>query len=401
MIGALYYIKGKCRAQMKKHLQYEVDICMSNEGEMMGSSCECPVGFSEEAHCKHVIVLLLAIIDMYNKKEMIIEETCTQILQTFHRPSKKFNGSPMKACKFQRRIAKPYSRHIYYEKEEYNTFFRNHIVANSFGTTMSIKQCIEPANLIAVHWDHGFYTIDNIANTLLKSFHLTEINQEIINKIQSETVEQRLSKLWHYYRSSRLTASFFYSCCSSRLNKSKGEALAQKIINPSRIKSRAMRHGLIYESQALIEFTQHYHLENNVQKCGLLVSLERPYIGASPDGLLFNDAVIEIKCPYVSRDKPINEVTVPYLHLDENGFLTLKKTHKYYYQIQGQLYASKRKRCVFIVFTFTEFITIIIERDQLFIDNMLIKLDSFYNQYLKPAIISKFLFKNYSDVFIK
>ena len=52
---------------------------------------------------------------------------------------------------------------------------------------------------------------------------------------------------------------------------------------------------------------------NNVKQCGLFVSIYFPYLASSPDGLLSQDDIIEVMCPYVSRDKPINENTAPFL----------------------------------------------------------------------------------------
>lgn len=73
------------------------------------------------------------------------------------------------------------------------------------------------------------------------------------------------------------------------------------------------------------------------EKCGFFISAEYPFLGASPDGLLGEDTIIEIKCPYSSRKSLINEITVPYLYYN-NGELALKKNHPYYAQVQGQLY---------------------------------------------------------------
>jgi hypothetical protein len=44
--------------------------------------------------------------------------------------------------------------------------------------------------------------------------------------------------------------------------------------------------------------------QDDVKQCGLFVSIDFPYLASSPDGLLSQDDIIEVKCPYVSRDKP-------------------------------------------------------------------------------------------------
>ena len=95
-----------------------VDLKLAMDGEIQESTCDCLVGPSKFAHCKHVVIVLLAVIDLSSKKQVISDKTCTQVLQTFHRPKKNFTASPIKANKFigRRRI---------YACDEYNENFKN------------------------------------------------------------------------------------------------------------------------------------------------------------------------------------------------------------------------------------------------------------------------------------
>jgi len=87
-----------------------------------------------------------------------------------------------------------------------------------------------------------------------------------------------------------------------------------------------------------------------VLESGFVISHSHPYLGASPDGLVGDDIVLEVKCPYVVRDKCITPKTVPFL--DEGG---LKCNHQYYYQVQGQLSCTERSVAHFCVYTFQDF----------------------------------------------
>ena len=87
--------------------------------------------------------------------------------------------------------------------------------------------------------------------------------------------------------------------------------------------------------------------------CGLFVCKTHNYIASSPDRVLDNDTVIEVKCPYTSRAKEISEVTVQYLRVVDDK-LTLDTKHDYYYQVQGQLLCSGRQKCHFVVYTFVD-----------------------------------------------
>lgn len=60
------------------------------------------------------------------------------------------------------------------------------------------------------------------------------------------------------------------------------------------------------------------------------------YIGASPDGLLNNDGLIEIKCPIASTmERYIDKNTLP---------------SEYYYQVHGQMFCSGRDYVMFVAF---------------------------------------------------
>lgn len=82
------------------------------------------------------------------------------------------------------------------------------------------------------------------------------------------------------------------------------------------------------------------------------------WLANSPDGLVYdqNDIVelLEIKCPYSAQElTPIDaSLKLPnFPCILNNRELKLKKSHKYYYQIQGQLGITKMNRCDFIVYT--------------------------------------------------
>ena len=103
-----------------------------------------------------------------------------------------------------------------------------------------------------------------------------------------------------------------------------------------------------------------------------------------------------MKCPYKARDEEISQVTVPYLKLDEaTGKLQLKTTHSYYYQVQGQLFCANKSECDFVIYTKKDFLVISVSRDQAFIDAMLLKLSTFFNDYFKPAVVNKLIYRDY------
>lgn len=120
---------------------------------------------------------------------------------------------------------------------------------------------------------------------------------------------------------------------------------------------------------------------------------EYQYIASTPDRLIGEDAVLEIKCPFSAFNKHITPETVSYLYLcEKTGQLLLQNTHDYYHQVQGQLLCTQRQRAYFCIYTITDIVIIIIERDELFISEMLMKLTVFYNEYYKEQYLNRHLY---------
>lgn len=160
----------------------------------------------------------------------------------------------------------------------------------------------------------------------------------------------------------------------------------------SSVRSAAIMHGKRYESLAIEKYET--LSGNTTQNCSLFVSTDYPMIAASPDAITHDGGILEVKCPYTAKDKPISHITVPYLLLN-NGTLELKKEHMYYFQVQGQLFCSKRDFCYFVVYTLKDIKIVKIVKDQDFIDKMIQKLMTFYETHFKQAVLDRFLFRDY------
>lgn len=75
-------------------------------------------------------------------------------------------------------------------------------------------------------------------------------------------------------------------------------------------------------------------------------------MGASPDGLIGDHALVEIKCPIsINNETPGDEILNKKITFAEliNGKLHLKRNHNFYYQIQEQLAITKRELCYFVI----------------------------------------------------
>lgn len=114
-------------------------------------------------------------------------------------------------------------------------------------------------------------------------------------------------------------------------------------------------------------------------------------------GLIGEDELVEVKCLYsvleagltfkeAARKKMICLEFAP----DDN--LQLKRNHKYYYQVGGQLNISNRKSCYFVVYV-EDKQNLVVEKinkdEHLWENTMLAKLKEFYLENVLPETICR------------
>ena len=114
---------------------------------------------------------------------------------------------------------------------------------------------------------------------------------------------QSESKAWHSERKKRITASNFGRIMNRRKNMYPNSIIKQ-LLTPSNFTSVACQWGKENEKVALSCYERLKSVK--VTACGLIVNTSWPWLGCSPDGLT-DDKPIEVKCPYVWREKNIIE----------------------------------------------------------------------------------------------
>ena len=164
------------------------------------------------------------------------------------------------------------------------------------------------------------------------------LSQVEIENISKQTTKQSKCELWLSLRYGRITASNFGKILGSRnITNTIRSMFEQKNLQGV----LSIKWGRDKEVEAIQQFKDETGL--NVQSSGLFLT-QSGILGASPDGLIGDDSVLEVKCPYKIRDKEIRKSITKdfYLH-EENYNLKLKENHNYYHQIQWQLYITGRQ----------------------------------------------------------
>lgn len=119
---------------------------------------------------------------------------------------------------------------------------------------------------------------------------------------------------------------------------------AEDILFPKQFKSEATEWGKSKEKTAIEAYESMSY--NKVERCGFCISSKYPHIGASPDGLIGDLTVLEVKCPYSIKDELITADNYKHIEIINNAFC-LKENSPYYYQIQTQLLVTERMYCDF------------------------------------------------------
>lgn len=129
-------------------------------------------------------------------------------------------------------------------------------------------------------------------NRILKYLVDTAVNR---NEIERETIEQNQSRKWLELRRNLLTASNFGQVISLRPDTG-CEGILKYMLYSSDLDTRAMEYGREHEQGAKKELE--LVLGVKIMECGLFIDPNNVFMGATPDGLIGNDTLVEIKCPF-------------------------------------------------------------------------------------------------------
>ncbi|KAG1930738.1 hypothetical protein F2P79_022067 [Pimephales promelas] len=107
---------------------------------------------------------------------------------------------------------------------------------------------------------------------------------EMAHKIEKSTREQSSCAEWHQLRRCRITSTKFREVCHTR-GESSAENLAKRLLGSCH-QTADMRRGLALEPIAVEEYCK--VREVNHYPCGFLIHPEAPWMGSTPDGLVYD-----------------------------------------------------------------------------------------------------------------
>ncbi|CAH2088763.1 unnamed protein product [Euphydryas editha] len=139
-------------------------------------------------------------------------------------------------------------------------------------------------------------------------------SEEDRRQIEKSTILQRDSSEWLELRRKLLTASNFAKVVNRR-EATPVKILVKNIIYPKNLNHvPSLKHGIEHESIAIEQLES--QLKIKIEPCDLFIDKEIPFLGATPDGVVGADTIIEIKCPITafktSLDKAIENKKVSF-----------------------------------------------------------------------------------------
>ena len=375
-------IRAKVLPSMKTDKLYKVLIIINNDTEICQANCDCASGKGPLASCKHIAAITYAVEEfarLFLRTEM--DPSRTEQLSQWNRPrAKKMQAVPTYDLPFEKqkhgqiqseRKGKHPSTYqldeicnsdvkaakkMICDLHQYETNTNKKVgflqVLDSDNPVTSIATQVPVGSII----DKMNETIKTVARSdktrpekVGDILEAVNVSEEERNRIESETKEQAATYLWMRARAKRIRASICHRVISFT-NRTSGKVLVSDIIKPKSFSTAATQFGIHHEQLAITKYKDSRDVV--VEKCGLVISVAKGFLAASPDGIITESngekGLLEVKAlPSWTDILPFDAYKIPKYPvkmstLTVNGINRkaprLKKTHAHYHQVQLQLY---------------------------------------------------------------
>lgn len=253
-------------------------------------------------------------------------------------------------------------------------------LATDYSHVIKIPQCRDFPLLPANNCAQTYST----ALTRKESLYIQgqQITLEESHQVEKETRDQSDNPFWHEVRKKRITASKFKRVGA---RKKDYESLVNQLKKTVR-QTEAMRYGLANEGNAAMIYADSKGV--NVRRTGFVINPGCPHLGASPDYIVFDPSetddtfgLLELKCLQCSSIRDAKCLRLC------NGEPKLRKTHDYYYQIQGQLGITGMHWCDLMVLCKDDWHIERVYFAEDFFHTMCFNLDRFYFEFFLCTLI--------------
>ncbi|XP_069390888.1 uncharacterized protein [Paralichthys olivaceus] len=243
-----------------------------------------------------------------------------------------------------------------------------------------------------------------------------QMDRAVVKDVEVLTRGQRTNQDWFCWRRNRITASVAHRVAHCRFVHGKSKTPPTSYLTAitgegRRVQTRAMSWGVNMEAEAVSSYQR---LKSSalgrpvaVQDCGLFIDAQRPWLAASPDGIVTDSRTgqwllcLEVKCPYKHRQRRVEDACRDdpgfCLEIQDNAgheaggspFYHLKTSHSYFTQIQCQLAVTGLRQADLVVFTTKETAIVPVKFDPDLWEETVSRLEMFYRDAVLPHVREK------------
>lgn len=402
------FLKSKVRAGQTSAVFHSAWVCIektkclnglisTDNFEIIVGECTCKAGLGRT--CSHIGAICFAI---YFANELgYISQTCTDMPCTWNKGTRNVEPALIKAIDFKTEtyqnilnkssdklikkarleVPKPIAYNSYNELAE---GWKNAIFADvlKIEGTMASEILQEPLSTTKCSNQIDYHSHDS--DTLFASCYVCEsfynkyvnIGEDKIAKIFTMTKTQSQSELWRSSRLVRITASG----ASSVPKKVSPENYFRNHLTKPFKGNLATEHGTIHEPIAIRQLENTYDIK--VEECGTQICSKLPWLSGSPDGKIFGDTILEVKCP-LEPDISLKSLSIKKTNCEEGHILT-QGGRGYYLQVQLNMLCSNLKKALLYVWTSKEQLPVSVPYDETYVNEEIKRLQKFYFSFYLP-----------------
>ncbi|XP_078355836.1 uncharacterized protein LOC144640614 [Oculina patagonica] len=228
--------------------------------------------------------------------------------------------------------------------------------------------------------------------------HFIQFGKEQRDMLHDKTIGQVTNSLWMQHRAGRITASNVYKICHLR-DSTDPKATIKLLMNYHPTVQENMPAPLEWGHLKEVSAKELYlkkmsskHGDFTMMECGLAVSEEQPFLGASPDGFCYcsccGKRLVEVKSIYSKKNlKPSIAAGDKIIYDSERSKWILKKETTWYYQVQCQMAVTKIHVTDLVIYTNKGILIISVPFDARFWLDVKSKLEKFYLRNMIPEIL--------------
>ena len=242
-----------------------------------------------------------------------------------------------------------------------------------------------------------------------------KISADEVRYVEESTRNQSSSIVWHDQRAGRITSSTVHDVLRTDALKP-APSIIKKICQTDtrQIKAPAIVWGNTNENNAYLLYvnlqtgeghkpdvvpsgiimTMHPgpHQDCAITKSGFIISEKEPFLGVSPDGRVMckccGEGLLEVKCPFKYRETRLSDAVKAEDFCMKQNY-GLKENHRYYTQVQLQMYVCKVDYVDFLVWTPIDCIISRVNRNDTFISEMVKKLETVWYNHILPELVTR------------